>query len=236
MMIMGKKILIIDDDSKLQDLLKNYLRGYGYMVIGRPEGNHIADVMAKEKPDIVLLDIMLPGVDGLEILREIRSRDETPVIMLTAKGDDADRIVGLELGADDYLPKPFNPRELLARLKAVLRRSGGKRASHQPGASEPVLAAGFLLNPALMTLEKNGSFEELSQTEFKLLEALMTHANTAISRDELMNLARGRDFIAFERSIDVHISHLRAKIEKLSGRRELIKTVWGKGYMFVDQP
>lgn len=233
---MSKKILIIDDDSKLQDLLKNYLRGYGYMVVGLPDGSHVMDLIARERPDIVLLDIMLPGNDGLEVLREIRSKGETPVIMLTAKGDDADRIVGLEMGADDYLPKPFNPRELLARLKAVLRRSSGRRAAFPASEGEPLRAAGFFLNPALMTLEKDGVREELSQTEYKLLEALMARANTAISRDELMNIARGRDFIAFERSIDVHVSRLRSKIERLSGNRGLIKTVWGKGYMFVDRP
>lgn len=233
---MSKKILIIDDDSKLQDLLKNYLRGYGYMVINLPDGRHVMELMAKERPDIVLLDIMLPGSDGLEILREIRSRDETPVIMLTAKGDDADRIVGLEMGADDYLPKPFNPRELLARLKAVLRRSHGRRAAVPASEGEPLHAAGLFLNPARMTLEKDGVREELSQTEYKLLEALMARANSSISRDELMNIARGRDFIAFERSIDVHVSRLRSKIERLTGNRGLIKTVWGKGYMFVDRP
>jgi two-component system phosphate regulon response regulator OmpR len=190
-----------------------------------------------ESPDIVILDIMLPKRDGLDVLREIRMELSIPVIMLTAKGEDADRIVGLELGADDYLPKPFNPRELLARMRAVLRRlpSPGRREN---GEDENLLveAGGLTLNRAKQTLLIEDREVELSSTEYRILEALMERPNRVLTRDQLMHLARGRDFMAFDRSIDVHISKLRAKLEPYPRFRKIIKTVWGTGYMFVDAP
>jgi two-component system phosphate regulon response regulator OmpR len=155
--------------------------------------------------------------------------------MLTAKGEDTDRIVGLELGADDYLPKPFNPRELLARMKAVLRRAAPEKRD-EVGKKEDMLlkADGLTLNKAKQTILIEDKEVELSSTEYKILEVLMRHPNTVLSRDQLMNLARGRDFMAFDRSIDVHISKLRAKLESDTGSPKRIKTVWGTGYMFVD--
>jgi len=194
------------------------------------------EAIAEDKPDIIILDIMMPGKDGLEILKEIRSRHAVPVIMLTARGDDMDRIVGLELGADDYLAKPFNPRELLARMKAVLRRAEADTPAQKTLDIKDTICIGELeLDLLQQVLCFRGQQAELSTAEFKLLEAMMERPNTVLSRDTLMSLARGRDFMAFDRSIDVHISHLRAKLESLTGNRDWIKTHWGSGYIFVDR-
>jgi two-component system, OmpR family, phosphate regulon response regulator OmpR len=233
-MISMAKVLIIDDDVKLQKLLEDYLRSYGYEVFHHEEGTGAVEAIERINPEIILLDVMLPGIDGIEVLRQIRSTRNVPVIMLTAKGDEADRIVGLELGADDYLPKPFNPRELLARIKAVLRRYSVDDASRSLTETDNrVIAGGLILDPNSMTVEGNGKRTELSKTEFRILEALMRNPNIVLSRDAIMNIARGRDFMAFERSIDVHVSKLRMKVEEVSGDKNRIKTVWGTGYMFV---
>lgn len=235
-MIMKHKALIVDDDSKLQGLLRTYLEGYGYAVSSLMDGMQIMENIQAENPDIIILDIMLPGKDGLEVLKEIRSRSTVPVIMLTARGEDTDRIVGLELGADDYLAKPFNPRELLARMKAVLRRVEPEPSAPQPAQGKDVIQAGELFLDLLQQILRFRDHRcELSTAEFKLMEAMMARPNTVLSRDALMNLARGRDFMAFDRSIDVHISRLRAKLESLTGSRDWIRTHWGSGYMFVDR-
>jgi two-component system phosphate regulon response regulator OmpR len=226
---MEKKVLIIDDDIKLRNLLKEYLEGFGYLVSSLPDGSKALEKIKEIHPDIVILDIMMPGDDGIEVLRKLRAVFRIPVIMLTARGDDSDRIVGLELGADDYLPKPFNPRELLARMKAVLRRSDNTSSE-----TADSISSGRLI---LERLKQRLSFEEnsteLSTTEFKLLEVFMEKPGIVLSRDELMNIARGRDFMAFDRSIDVHVSRLRTKLEELTGSRDWIKTHWGSGYMFT---
>jgi len=229
-----KLVLLVDDDVKLQKLLKEYLEGYGFRVRSLTDGTSVLEVIRTESPDIVILDIMLPGKDGLELLKEIRAEFPLPVIMLTAKGEDADRIVGLELGADDYLPKPFNPRELLARMKAVLRRGGLVEAKARKDEQHFIRAGGLILNVAKQTLHVEESEIELSSTEYKIMEALMSHPNMVLTRDQLMSYARGRDFEAFDRSIDVHISKLRAKLNRSPRFRKTIKTVWGAGYMFVD--
>ena len=231
----GKRVLLVDDDSKLRKLLTEYLQDYGCEVLALEDGSAVSETIRTRSPDIVILDIMLPGRSGLDVLREIRLRFPVPVIMLTAKGEDADRIVGLELGADDYLPKPFNPRELLARMKAVLRR-GQIIESGIEGEEKDLLleAGGLVLNRAKQVLVKEGTEVPLSTTEYKILAALMKNPNRVLSRDQLMTLARGRDFMAFDRSIDVHISKLRAKIESDPRSPRCIKTVWGSGYMFVD--
>jgi len=232
---MGKKVLLVDDDAKLRKLLREYLEGYGFHVLTLADGLSVAKTIREESPDMIILDIMLPKRDGLEVLKEIRMEFSVPVIMLTAKGEDADRIVGLELGADDYLPKPFNPRELLARIKAVLRRLPDRDRSEARRDENMFIEAGSLmLNKAKQTLLIEDKEVELSSTEYKLLEALMENPNRVMSRDQLMNLARGRDFMAFDRSIDVHISKLRAKLEPDPRSPQRIKTVWGTGYMFVD--
>ena len=234
---MGNTVLIIDDDEKLCKLLGQYLMDNGFRTLRLADGSNVLKTLSAETPDIVILDIMLPGKDGLEVLKEIRRDHILPVIMLTAKGDDTDRIVGLELGADDYLPKPFNPRELLARMKAVLRRSEYRtKDAHEQQHDLSITAGGITLNMAKQTVVVKGNEYELSTAEYRILEVLMKNPNTVLSRDQLMTLARGRDFTAFDRSIDVHISKLRAKVEDDPRTPLRIKTVWGSGYMFVDAP
>ena len=232
---MAKKVLLIDDDEKLRKLLGEYLEGYGFNISTLADGSSVLETIRAKSPDMVILDIMLPKRNGLDVLKDIRMEFTVPVIMLTAKGDDTDRIVGLELGADDYLPKPFNPRELLARIKAVLRRLPGRNKSRAKRDEDIFIkAGGLMLNRAKQTLLIEDKEVELSSTEFKLLEILMEHPNQVMSRDQLMDLARGKDFMAFDRSIDVHISKLRAKIETDPRSPKHIKTIWGTGYMLVD--
>ena len=231
---MGNKVLLVDDDEKLRKIVTEYLVGYGFQVRALPDGISVLSTIRNESPDIVILDIMLPGKDGLEVLKEIRSELSVPVIMLTAKGDDADRIVGLELGADDYLPKPFSPRELLARIKAVLRRLEPTLKPTTDGDEGLRVEAGNLvLDKARQTLLMEGKEVPLSSTEYRVLKVLMENPNRVLSRDQLMTLARGKDFMAFDRSIDVHISKLRAKLESDPRSPNRIKTIWGSGYMFV---
>lgn len=231
---MAGRVLIIEDDAKIRMLLKEYLEGNDFEVITLADGNNALDFINSESPDIVILDIMLPGKNGLEVLKEIRQKNSIPVVMLTAKGEDADRIVGLELGADDYLPKPFNPRELLARMRAVMRRTFQEKEADTE-IENLVIAGGIVLNRAKQTAVLDEEEIELSSTEYKILDVLMTNPNVILNRDQIMNYARGRDFMAFDRSIDVHISKLRSKIDKNAGSPKRIKTIWGSGYMFVDQ-
>ncbi|MEW6262754.1 MAG: response regulator [Thermodesulfobacteriota bacterium] len=237
MTAVGYTVLIVDDDEKLCRLVGEYLRANGFHTLRLAEGSNVLKTLSVESPDIVILDIMLPGQDGLEVLKEIRRDHTLPVIMLTAKGEDTDRIVGLELGADDYLPKPFNPRELLARIKAVLRRSlPGDQDDTERTPKLSISAGGITLNMARQTVVVEGQELELSSAEYSILEVLMKNPNTVLSRDQLMTLARGRDFTAFDRSIDVHISKIRTKVEADPRAPRRIKTVWGSGYMFVDAP
>ncbi len=232
---MDKKVLIVDDDRKLRELLTEYLTEFGFQVTTIPDGRGILEVLKAENPHIIILDIMLPHKDGFEILREVRTAFSVPVIMLTARGEDADRIVGLELGADDYLPKPFNPRELLARIRAVLRRTDGQPAGGPQGDGDHLVeAGGLVLNKAKRVVNVGPDEVALSSTEFEILRVLMEHPNRTLSRDQLMSMARGKDFMAFDRSIDVHISKLRAKVERDPRSPERIQTVWGTGYIFVD--
>lgn len=231
---MDTKILIIDDDSKLRGLISEYLSSYGFSVISHDSGKDVLPAIKKHSPDLILLDYMLPVKDGIEVLREIRGSYGLPVIMLTARGDETDRIVGLELGADDYIAKPFNTRELLARIKAVLRRYNPENGEAAGESIHKITVEGLTLDPATMTIEYNNKSEDLSKTEFRIMEALMKNPNMVLSRDTIMNIAKGRDSIAFERSIDVHISKLRTRLEKICGDKLKIKTVWGTGYMFTS--
>jgi len=229
---MEKHVLVIDDDAKLRKLLSEYLSGYGFRVDTLEDGSKVMETIEGIKPDIIILDVMLPDRDGFDILREIRGQSRVPVIMLTAKGEDEDRIVGLEMGADDYLPKPFNPRELLARMKAILRRL------ETPSEDEPdtsvLQAGGIELDTARLTLTIGNEKLEISTTECRLMQALMGRAGKALSREQLMTMAWGRDYDAFDRSIDVHISRLRAKLAPFDGHEKRIRTVWGTGYMFME--
>ena len=232
---MSNKILIIDDDMKLRNLLREYLEGYNHDVLTLGDSLQASQTVRSESPDMVILDIMMPHKDGLEVLREIRAVSRVPVIMLTAKGEDADRIVGLELGADDYLPKPFNPRELLARMKAVWRRiDRSVSASSKEERITKIKAGGLILDQARLTLHSGEKKIALSSTEYRILEVLMQNANKVLSRDQLMNMAQGKDYMVFDRSIDVHISKLRSKLETDPRSPQRIKTIWGAGYMFVD--
>jgi len=233
---MEKTVLLVDDDEKLQALLKEYLEGYGFEVRSSLDGGGVMETLRETPPELVILDVMMPGKNGLEVLRDIRAESTVPVLMLTAKGDETDRIVGLEMGADDYLPKPFNPRELLARMNAVLRRQGGEGDGRKREEGPWIRAGGVALNTARQTVTMDGTEHELTSTEYRVLKVLMTHPDTVLSRDQLMNLAMGRDYMAFDRSIDVHISRIRAMVETDPKSPRRIRTVWGSGYRFVADP
>ena len=229
------KILVVDDDLRLRDLLNRYLGEQGFAVRAVSDAHGMDKLLAHERFDLMVLDLMLPGEDGLSICRRLRGTKNTiPIIMLTAKGEDVDRIVGLEMGADDYLPKPFNPRELVARINAVLRR---RAAPLPPGApsvdAETVEFGGMTVNLATRTLLKNGANISLTTGEFALLKVLVTHPRVPLSRDKLMELARGREYEVFDRAIDVQVSRLRKLIEPDPANPTLIQTVWGFGYVFV---
>lgn len=231
---MNIKALTIDDDKELQELLKRYFSSYGIDTFPHYHGLEVLPRMAEIEPDIIILDYMLPGREGMEVLKEIRRFSNIPVIMLTARGDDMDRILGLELGADDYIAKPFNPREIVARIKAVLRRNTQAESS-QPDEEADIVVDGIVLEQKTLRLIKGDKQEELSLTEFKLLQVFMRRAGMVFSRDELMNFSRGRDANAFDRSIDMHISKLRAKLVSIGDDKDRIKTSWGSGYLFLKK-
>jgi two-component system, OmpR family, phosphate regulon response regulator OmpR len=229
------RILVVDDDLRLRDLLNRYLSEQGYSVRAVADGNDMNRWLARERYDLMVLDLMMPGEDGLSICRRLRGLGELiPIIMLTAKGDDVDRIVGLEVGADDYLPKPFNPRELVARIQAVLRRVPEPPPPGAPTADQQVVTFGtFSFNLAARSLARNGTNLALTTGEYALLKVLVQYPRTPLSRDKLMELARGREFGAFDRSIDVQISRLRKLIEADPAKPAYIQTVWGYGYVFI---
>jgi two-component system phosphate regulon response regulator OmpR len=229
------RIMVVDDDVRLRELLNRYLNEQGYAVRAVADSNDMNRWLARERYDLMVLDLMMPGEDGLSICRRLRGLgDKIPIIMLTAKGDDVDRIVGLEVGADDYLPKPFNPRELVARIQAVLRRAPAVQPPGAPTAEQQVVAFGeFSFNLGTRSLSRNGEQLPLTTGEFALLKVLVQHPGSPLSRDKLMELARGREFGAFDRSIDVQISRLRKMIEADPAKPAYIQTVWGFGYVFI---
>jgi two-component system phosphate regulon response regulator OmpR len=229
------KIIVVDDDARLRDLLNRYLTEQGYAVRVVHDAAEMNRQLGRERYDLMILDLMLPGEDGLSICRRLRGSGESmPIIMLTAKGDDVERIVGLEVGADDYLPKPFNPRELVARIQAVLRRRPPAGPPGAPTAEVQVVEFGaFRFNLAARSLTKNGQDVSLTTGEFALLKVLVQHPRSPLSRDKLMELARGREFGAFDRSIDVQVSRLRKLIEPDPAKPAFIQTVWGFGYVFI---
>ena len=229
------RILVVDDDQRLRDLLVKYLGGEGYEVRAVPDARGMDKQLARERYDLLVLDLMLPGEDGLAICRRLRAQPASPaLIMLTAKGDDVDRIVGLEMGADDYLPKPFNPRELLARINAVLRRRAPGGPPGAPAATSEVHRFGpFEFNLATRALTRDGKGVPLTTGEFSVLKVLVQHPRQPLSRDKLMELARGREYEVFDRSIDVQISRLRKIVEDDPSHPKHIQTVWGFGYVFV---
>jgi len=223
-------ILLVDDDAELCGLLGEFLRREGFDVDCEHEGHRGLEKALQPGIDLVVLDVMLPGIDGFEILRRLRQQSKVPVIMLTARGEDVDRIVGLELGADDYLPKPFNPRELAARIRAILRRYEPRPASSSGGRLE---VNGVALDPGTREVSSAGKRVDLTTFEFDILELLMRSAGRVLSRDALMENFYNRKATAFDRSIDMHISHLRKKLEHGD---TLIKTIRGIGYQFCRTP
>jgi two-component system phosphate regulon response regulator OmpR len=229
------RILVVDDDARLRDLLNRYLSEQGFAVRAVHDAVEMNRTIARERYDLMILDLMLPGEDGLSVCRRLREGGENlPIIMLTAKGDDVDRIVGLEVGADDYLPKPFNPRELVARIQAVLRRRPPAGPPGAPATEPQVVEFGaFRFNLASRSLTKSGADVPLTTGEFALLKVLVQHPRSPLSRDKLMELARGREFGAFDRSIDVQVSRLRRLIEPDPAKPAYIQTVWGFGYVFI---
>lgn len=233
------KVLVVDDDPRLRDLLRRYLGENDFSVTVADGGQSMNRIWMRERFDALILDLMMPGEDGLQILRRLRAaKDTTPIIMLTARGEDVDRIVGLELGADDYLPKPFNPRELLARLHAVLRRR--PEADH-PGAptkeNETVRFGHFELDLGRRELRKDGKAVTLTTGEFSVMKAFVRHPRVPLSREKLMEMARGREYEAFDRSLDVQVSRLRKLIEIDPSKPRYLQTVWGLGYVFIpDDP
>jgi two-component system response regulator CpxR len=222
-------LLLIDDDAELCSLLGEFLKREGFTVDCEHEGNRGLEKALQPGNDLVVLDVMLPGIDGFEILRRLRQKSKVPVIMLTARGEDVDRIVGLELGADDYLPKPFNPRELAARIRAILRRYEARPA--EP--SNRIEINGVALDPGTREVLSDGKRADLTTFEFDILEMLMRSAGRVLSRDALMENFYNRKATPFDRSIDMHISHLRKKLEHGDA---LIKTIRGVGYQFCRTP
>ena len=227
-------LLLVDDERDIRDPLAAYLGKNGYRITKAADAAAAREVLAVHAIDLVLLDIMMPGEDGLSLAGFIRATTKLPVILLTAKAEEMDRIVGLEIGADDYVAKPFSPRELLARIKAVLRRVGeGGSAVHAPD------AAGYGFGPWVLRtgdrelVDADGVVTPLSTGEYNLLHAFVTHPRRVLTRDQLLDLAQGRELAAFERSVDNHVSRLRRKIEADPGDPKLVKTVWGGGYMLA---
>jgi two-component system, OmpR family, phosphate regulon response regulator OmpR len=229
------RILVVDDDRRLRDLLQQYLSAQGFGVLPAPDGPGMDRALGSGGADLIVLDLMLPGEDGMSICRRLRSNgNRTPIIMLTAKGDDAERIEGLETGADDYLPKPFNPRELVARINAVLRRGGQTSLPGAPAEADTVVRFGpFALNLGTRRLTRGEESIPLTTGEFALLKALVTHAGTPLTRERLMELARGREYGLLDRTIDVQVSRLRKLIEDDPSHPLYLQTVWGHGYVFV---
>jgi DNA-binding response OmpR family regulator len=222
-----EKILLIDDDVELCSMLTDYLGRYGFSVSAIHRGDTGLHAAQEQTWDLILLDVMLPGMDGLEVLKRIRTTSRVNVLLLTARGEDVDRIVGLEIGADDYLPKPFNPRELLARMRAILRRSAAPAASDT---SDLLEVDNLELDPRSRTVLEGGKPIELTDVEFSLLEALMRAAGQVVSREQLSEAVLGRKFDPFDRSLDMHVSRLRRKLGEHDGQ---VKTVRGTGYQLA---
>jgi two-component system OmpR family response regulator len=228
------QLLVVDDDREIRDLLAGFLARHGFRVLTAADGKEMRKALADRRIDLVVLDLMLPGEDGLALCRALRARSELPVIMLTAMREEIDRIVGLELGADDYLPKPFNPHELLARIKAVLRRTGGERRASEPKSGGILRFAGWRLDPGGRRLTAADGHEvELTAGEFDLLTVFAERPGRVLSREQLLDLTRGREAAAFDRSIDSQVSRLRRKLEPDAVRPTLIKTVRASGYVFT---
>jgi two-component system OmpR family response regulator len=230
-MVAMLSILMVDDDAQIRQLLSDYLSGFGMSVVAVADGKAMAEALKKSSFDLVILDLMLPGEDGLSLCRSLRAESDIPILMLTARGEAMDRVVGLELGADDYIVKPFEPRELVARIQTILRRARGNHGNHKE--QNEVQFMGWRLNYVMRHLV---SPEELviplSNAEFRLLSVFIDHPNRILTREFLLDSARGRDMDVFDRSIDILVSRVRQKLNDDSRTPTLIKTIRGEGYLF----
>lgn len=225
-------ILVVEDEPKITELLKLYLERDGYQVVTASSGELALATFHEKAPELVLLDINLPEVNGLEVCRQIRKESDLPIIMLTARDEEADKLIGLELGADDYITKPFSPREVIARVRAVLRRA----APAQPQQPQETLRAGeLMLDPERHELRRGGAVLDLTPTEFRLLEVLMRNPGRVYSRLQLLDLVQGEAFEGYERTIDAHVKNLRSKIEPDPQRPTHVLTVYGVGYKFAER-
>ena len=228
------QLLVVDDDAEICGLLSQYLGGEGFDVAAVGDGEAMRVWLADNSADLVILDLMLPGEDGLSLARHLQGERHIPIIMISARGEDVDRIVGLEVGADDYLPKPFNPRELLARIRAVLRRNvpatkAGKGSGHMTEFGP------FSFDLERRVLLRDGAEIDLSRAEFELLAVFVEHPNRVLSRDFIMDCLRGNERDPFDRSIDVRVTRLRHKIEADLAKPRYVRTVWGVGYQFTPE-
>jgi two-component system, OmpR family, response regulator CpxR len=226
------RILVIDDDVELCSLVSEYLEPEGFQVESAADGTRGLEQALSGEHLLVVLDVMLPGLNGFEVLRRLRDKSKIPVLLLTARGEDVDRIVGLEIGADDYLPKPFNPRELVARIRAILRRTRtSERGSGQP--SELLRVGEVELDPGTRTVLQRGKELELTSVEFNLLHVLLREAGRVVPRERLVDIVLSRKFSPFDRSIDMHVSKIRKKLGDSDSGVDHIKTVRGVGYIFT---
>jgi len=221
-------VLIVDDDIKLADLLKTYFEKDNYVVLVAHDGSRALELIREAKPDIVVLDIMLPVIDGWEVCRKARQESDVPIIMLTARDEETDRLVGLEIGADDYVTKPFSPREVVARAKAILRRT-----SKGVVKSELLKMGSVVINSERHEVKKNGDLLELTPTEFKILELLASNSGRVFSRLQIVEQVQGYAFDGYERTIDAHVKNLRRKVEENPKEARYIQTVYGVGYKVV---
>ena len=228
---MGKKILVVDDELKIVKLVRAYLERAGFTVVTAHDGQEALAVFRYERPNLVVLDLMLPGMDGLDVCRAIRRSSDVPIIMLTARDEEVDRLIGLELGADDYIVKPFSPREVVARVRAVLRRTEG-----QPVEPEVVIAGDVTLDLPHRTARVQGRPVELTATEFDLLTVLARHPGQVFTRMQLLDLVQGEAYEGYERTIDVHVKNLRRKLGDDPRNPRYIVTIRGMGYKFSDEP
>ena len=230
------RLLVVDDDQHIRALLTRYLTQEGFAVAGVEDGAAMDEWLAGNQADLVILDLMLPGEDGLSLARRLRRESSVPIVMLSARGEDIDRIVGLEVGADDYLAKPFNPRELLARIRAVLRRQPATDPPAREDPEAPVEVFGpYRLDAKRRELTRDGEPMALTSSEFDLLQVFLARPNRLLNRDSLLDLLKGYERSPFDRSMDVQVARLRSKIEPDTKHPIYIRTVWGKGYIFTPQ-
>ncbi len=229
------RVLVVDDDDGLRGLLQQYLESNGLTVDLAENGARMDARLAEATPDVVILDLMMPGEDGLSIARRLRAASRLPIIMLSARGEDVDRIIGLEIGADDYLAKPFNPRELLARIRACLRRGQASESGPAGEYGRKARFGDFELDLDAQSLTRAGAPVALTSAEFAILQIFVSHPNRVLTRDQLMDRLKGYDRDPFDRSIDVRVTRLRRKIEDNPAEPRYLRTVWGQGYLFAPK-